>query len=175
MKHFILIASLLITFSGMAQNGGQYPENNSVKLEWSGTNANITNKQNIESVFRVAYLQTEVEITIPANSSYIHSLPAAVATVKAKCITNGGNTDFGWVELSLSAMPVKFVSFGFTAIGNKKVLVEFTTAETSNIRQYNVLMSTDGIHYVCIDSIKADAVTPNRKYSHTINTSTFKK
>ena len=94
----ILILALLIGISinGMAQNGGQYPENNSVKLEWSGTDAKITNKQNIESVFRVAYLQTEVEITIPANSSYIHSLPAAVATVKAKWITNGGNTDFGW-------------------------------------------------------------------------------
>lgn len=165
----------MITINGMAQNGGQFPENNSVKLEWSGTSVLVTNKQACESVIRVSYAQSDVDLTIPGNSSVIFMPPAAVATIKAKNTTNCGNSDFGQVELSLSAMPVKFISFDFTAIGNKKVLVEFTTAETSNIRQYNVLMSTDGIRYVCIDSIKADAVIPNRKYSHTINTSNFKK
>lgn len=173
-----LIFSLLGTFlmlNGMAQNGGQYPENNSVKLEWVGTNAKITNKQSIESVFRVAYLQTEVEITIPANSSHIHTLPAAVATVKAKCITNGGNTDFGWVELNLSAMPTKFVSFDFTPVGNKDVLVEFVTSETSNIKQYNILVSSDGLNYKTIGVVLPDDVNPNRKYSIKVNTSTLKK
>ena len=175
MKCLILALMTAIGFSSMAQNGGQYPENNSVKLEWAGTNAKVTNKQNIESVFRVAYSQTEVEITIPANSSYIYILPAAVTTVKAKCITNGGNTDFGWVELSLTVTPVKFVSFDFNPIGNKEVLVTFKTTETSNIRRYDILISKDGVNYTAIDSVKADQVTPNRAYSIKINTSNFKK
>lgn len=176
MKHLVLsLLGTILTMAGIAQNGGQYPENNSVKLEWAGTSVRVTNKQSCESLIKISYAQSEVNVTVAANSSIIFMPPAAIATVKAKAVTNCGSTDFGWVELSLTAMPVKFVSFDFVAIGDKKVVVEFTTAETSNIRQYNILMSIDGINYICIDSIKADAVTPNRKYSHTINTSNHKK
>lgn len=128
-----------------------------------------------ESVIKISYAQSDVDVSISANSSMLFMPPAAIATIKAKALTNCGSTDFGWVELTLSAMPVKFVSFDFVAIGDKRVVVEFITAETSNIKQYNILMSTDGINYICVDSIKADAVTPNRKYSHTINTSNSKK
>jgi hypothetical protein len=176
MKFLILalLGSFLIS-TGMAQNGGQYPENGSVKLEWVGTSVKITNKQPCESVIKVAYAQTDVDLTIAGNSSIIFMPPAAVATIKAKCTTNCGNTDFGWVELSLSAMPVKFISYDFLAIGNKGVVVTFETAETSNVKQYNVLISTDGVNYRKLDSIKADLVTPNRTYSIKVNTSTFKK
>lgn len=173
-----LITSLLGTFlmlSAIAQNGGQYPENNSVKLEWSGTSVKITNKQSCESVIRVSYAQSSVDLTIQGNSNIIFMPPAAVATVKAKCNTNCGNTDFGWVELSLVVTPVKFVSFDFTPIGNKEALVTFETTETSNIRRYDILISTDGIHYWAIDSVMADKVVPNRTYSIKINTSNFKK
>jgi hypothetical protein len=174
----ILILALLGSFlisTGMAQNGGQYPENNSVKLEWVGNSVKVTNKQLVESVIKVAYAQTEVDLTIAANSSVLFMPPAPVATIKAKCLTNAGSTDFGWVELSLSAMPTKFVSYDFQAIGNKEVLVTFETAETSNVKKYNILISFDGVNYKILDSIKADQVTPNRKYSIKVNTSIFKK
>ena len=173
-----LILALLGSFligTGMAQNGGQYPENGSVKLEWVGTSVKITNKQSCESVIKVTYAQSSVDLTIPGNSSIIFMPPAAVATIKAKCTTNCGNTDFGYVELSLSAMPVKFVSYDFLAIGDKDVVVTFETAETSNVKQYNVLISTDGINYRKLDSIKSDLVTPNRTYSIKVNTATLKK
>lgn len=176
MKNLILaLFGTLLMITGIAQNGGQFPENNSVKLEWSGTSVLVTNKQTCESVIRVSYAQSDVDLTIAANSSVIFMPPAAVATVKAKNTTNCGNSDFGQVELSLSAMPVKFVSFDFKAVGNKEVLVTFTTAETSNIKQYNILISTDGVTYHKIDSVKADLVTPNRTYSLKVNTSIFKK
>lgn len=174
----ILILALLGSFlisNGMAQNGGQYPENGSVKLEWVGTSVKITNKQSCESVIKVAYAQTDVDLTISGNSSIIFMPPAAVATIKAKTTTNCGGTDFGYVELSLSAMPVKFVSYDFLAIGNKDVVVTFETVETSNVKQYNVLISTDGVNYRKLDSIQADLVIPNRTYSIKVNTSTFKK
>lgn len=173
-----LITSLLGTLlmmTGIAQNGGQYPENNSVKLEWAGTSVKVTNKQSCESVIRVSYAQSEVNLTIAGNSSIIFMPPAAIATVKAKCTTNCGNTDFGWVEISLTAMPTRFVSYDFTPIGNKEVVVTFETAETSNIRTFRILVSTDGANYHAIDSVKADAVTPNRKYSIKVNTSILKK
>ncbi len=164
-----------ISFSSMAQNGGQYPENNSVKLEWAGTSVLITNKQSCESIIRVTYSQSTVDLTIAANSSMIFMPPAAVAIIKAKNTTNCGNSDFGLVELSLVVTPVKFVSFDFTPAGNKEVLVTFKTTETSNIRRYDILISKDGVNYTAIDSVKADQVTPNRTYSIKINTSNIKK
>lgn len=176
MKHLILtLLGTILMMVGMAQNGGQYPENNSVKLEWVGTSVKVTNKQTCQSIIRVSYAQSDVDLTIPGNSSVLFMPPAAVATIKAKNTTNCGNSDFGMVELSLSAMPVKFVSYDFKAIGNMEVLVTFTTAETSNIKQYNILISKDGVNYHKIDSIKADLVTPNKTYSIKVNTSTFKK
>jgi hypothetical protein len=175
MKFLILalLGSFLIS-TGMAQNGGQYPENGSVKLEWVGTSVKITNKQSCESVIKVSYAQTDVDLTIPSNSSIIFMPPAAVATVKAKCTTNCGSTDFGWIELTLTAMPLKLASFDVQAIGNKEVIITFETTETSHIKQYNILISKDGINYIPIDSIKADQINPNRKYSLKINTSKVK-
>jgi hypothetical protein len=175
MKCLILALFMGIGFYSMGQNGGQYPENNSVKLEWAGTSVKITNKQACESIIRVTYSQTSVDLTIAGNSSMIFMPPAAIATIKAKNTTNCGNSDFGLVELSLVVTPVKFASFDFEPIGNKEVLVTFKTTETSNIKQYNILISIDGVHYKAIDSVKADQVTPNRTYSIKINTSNFKK
>lgn len=172
-----LITSLLGTLlmmTGVAQNGGQYPENNSVKLEWAGTSVKVTNKQSCESVIRISYAQSDVNLTIPGNSSMIFMPPVAVAAIKAKNTTNCGNSDFGVVELNLTAMPTKFVSYDFTPIGNKEVVVTFETAETSNIRTFRILVSTDGTNYRAIDSVKSDIVTPNRKYSIKVNTSTLK-
>lgn len=91
--------------------------------------------------------------------------PAVVASIKAKNTTNCRYSDFGWVELTLTATPVKFTSFDFQALGNKQVLVTFETAEASNVRLFRVLISTNGVDYKAIDSINADLVTPNRKYS----------
>lgn len=176
MKNLILaLFGTLLIMPGMAQNGGQYPENNSVKLEWVGTSVKVTNKQSCDGQIRLTYASTSIDVAVAANSSIIFMPPTAIATIKAKALTNCGGTDFGWVELSLIATPVKFVSFDFTSIGNKEVLATFETAETSNIRHYRILISSDGINYRAIDSVKADNVIPNRTYSIKVNTSTFKK
>lgn len=177
MKNVITaLLGTILTMAGIAQNGGQYPENNSVKLEWAGTSVKITNKQSCQSIIRVSYSQSSIDLTIPGNSSVIFMPPAAVASIKAKNTTNCGNSDFGQVELTLTAMPVKFTSFDFQALGNKQVLVTFETAEASNVRLFRVLISTNGVDYKAIDSINADLVTPNRKYStgFKINTTKLK-
>lgn len=176
MKNLILaLFGTFLMMTGIAQNGGQFPENNSVKLAWSGTSVLVTNKQSCESVIRVSYAQSTVDLTIAGNSSVIFMPPVGVATIKAKNTTNCGSSDFGQVELTLTAMPVKFVSFDFIPVGNKEVSVTFETAETSNIKTYYILISKDGINYQRIDSIPADKVIVNRKYSIKVNTSTFKK
>lgn len=174
-KSILALFGTLLIFMASAQNGGQFPENNSVKLEWVGTSVKVTNKQSCDGQIRLTYASTSVDVSVSANSSIIFMPPAAIATIKAKALTNCGSTDFGWVELSLIVTPVKFVSFDFIPIGNKDVLVTFETAETSNIRHYRILISHDGVNYRAIDSVKADNVTPNRTYSIQINTSQLKK
>lgn len=177
MKYLIsALCGLLLIINSMAQNGGQYPENNSVKLEWSGANAvKITNKQSCTSVIRISYSNVNIDVTISGNSYSILSVPTGTADVKAKSTTNCGNTDFGWVELTLQATPLKFVSYEFEPLGNYNVLSTFETAETVNVKTFNILVSKDGVNYTTIGSIWADTVMPNRKYSIKVNCSVINK
>jgi hypothetical protein len=158
MKHYILILSLLITMDGMAQNGGQYPENNSVKLEYiGGGKVKVTNKQAVTSIIRLNDSQTEGDLPIPANSFALYILPPTLVTnihIKAKCTTNAGNTDFGWVELFLSSLPLKFVGFDLVNDYGPLVTVKFKVAEVVNVHHFNILVSTDGITWVKKDSVK---------------------
>ena len=171
MKYLILICSLLMTFNGMAQNGGQFPENSSVKLEYiGGAKVVVTNKQSCTSVIRLNDSQTEGDITIPGNSSFIYILPANLTTnirVKAKNTTNCGSTDFGWVELYLSSLPLKFVGFDLVNDYGPLVTVKFKVAEVVNVHHFNILVSTDGITWVKKDSVKT---VPNGTiYSSVLN------
>jgi len=176
MKHLILsLLGTFLIFGAIAQNGGQYPENNSVKLEWVNTSVLVTNKQSCESVIKVSYAQSEVNLTIPGNSNLLFMPPAAIATIKAKSLTNCGNTDFGWVELTLSAMPAKFLSLDVLPMGNKEALISFKVAEVSNAKQYKILISTDGVEYHAIDSIPAENGMLERTYSIKVNTLKIKK
>ncbi len=156
----ILILALLIGISinGMAQNGGQYPENNSVKLEYiGGSKVVVTNKQSCTSVIRLNDSQTEGDITIAGNSSFIYILPINLTTnirVKAKNTTNCGSTDFGWVELYLSSLPLKFIGFDLVNDYGPLVTVKFKVAEVVNVHHFNILVSTDGITWVKKDSVK---------------------
>lgn len=160
----------------MAQNGGQSPENNSVKLEWAGANqVKITNKQYCTSVIRVSYSSTTTDVTISGNSYFILSVPTGTVDIKAKATTNCGGTDFGQVELTLQATPLKFVSYEFEPLGNYNVLATFETAETVNVKTFNILVSKDGVNYTTVGSIWADTVMPNRKYSIKVNCSVINK
>lgn len=175
MKILIFALLLATTITTMAQNGGQYPENNSVKLEWSGVNVKITNKQSCSSVIRVSYSTVTTDITIDGNSYYILTLPSGTADVKAKNTTNCGNSDYGQVELTLIATPLKFISYGFTALGDNNVQAQFETAETINVSHYNILVSKDGVNYTIIGVILADPDHPNRTYSTKVNCSSLNK
>jgi hypothetical protein len=156
----ILILALLIGISinGMAQNGGQYPENNSVKLEYiGGGKVKVTNKQAVTSIIRLNDSQTEGDLSIPANSFALYILPTNLVTnihIKAKCTTNAGNTDFGWVELYLSSLPLKFIGFDLINDYGPLVSVKFKVAEVINVHHFNILVSTDGITWVKKDSVK---------------------
>lgn len=151
----------------MAQNGGQYPENNSVKLEWVGTSVKVTNKQSCQSVMKVSYAQSEVDLTIAGNSSMIFMPPAAIATIKAKCTTNCGNTDFGWVELTLTAMPIRFTSFNLVKDYETLYTVKFSIDEAVNVHKYYIMVSKDFKTWIKKDSVIHSQYI--KSYSQVIN------
>jgi hypothetical protein len=158
MKHLILAPLIGISINGMAQNGGQYPENNSVKLEYiGGGKVKVTNKQAVTSIIRLNDSQTEGDLSIPANSFALYILPPNLLTnihIKAKCTTNAGNTDFGWVELYLSSLPLKFVNFNLTNDYGTLCTAKFTVADVVNVKQFYIFVSTDGITWIKKDSVK---------------------
>jgi hypothetical protein len=174
---FALLCCLFINY-GMAQNGGQYPENNTVKLEYlGGGKIKVTNKQSFTCDFRVNDSKTESEITIAGNSTYMYQLPPDLLTnirFKAKCITNNGLTDLGWTELFLAALPLKFVSLNTERISGTEFWVNFEIADATNVKQFNIKASLDGKIYKVITILWPDPIQPNRKYSVKVNLSNIK-
>lgn len=49
-----------------------------------------------------------------------------------------------------------------------KVAVEFETEAVSDIREYNVEVSLDGVHFNPVKTIVSDMTTPNRLYRDTV-------
>lgn len=173
MKHLIFALLLTIGINGMAQNGGQFPENGSVKLEYvGGGKVKVYNKQTCDAVIKVDDGVTDVDLTIPASSFVLFTISNGLTanfTVKAKTTTNCGGTDFGNVELFIANLPLKFVSFNTTRISDTEFWVNFEIAEAVNVKQFNIKASPDGKVYKTITILFPDEIQPNKKYSVKVN------
>jgi hypothetical protein len=171
----LILSLLFIVFAitAKSQNGGQFPENNSVKLEFAGFgHTRLYNKQNCEAVIRVTYSASVTDYTVPANGSILINT-AVPGTIKAKATTNCGSADFGNVELTITAqlLPVKFVSFKATALGNNKVSISFEIGESDNVDRFEVQLSTDGTNWDTVALVFPDTLKPNRLYQVTVDLS----
>lgn len=159
---------LIFSLSVSGQNGGQSPENNSVKLEYAGfQQVRVTNKQECTAVIRVDYSGTVFTRTIPGNSSILVATPQ-VGLFKAKTTTNCGVADFGFVELSLTSqlLPVRFVKFSANPQGyGNKVLISFEIAEATDVKQFNVQLSRDGSTWQTFTIIWPDNLQINKTYN----------
>lgn len=177
MRHLICSLLIGISLSTFAQNGGQFPENNSVKLEYiGGGQVKVTNKQSCSSVITLNDSKTVGDITIAGNSSFIYILPPDLLTnirVKAKNNTNCGNSDYGFVELFLSSLPVTFASFTTQKQNGTTVLVNFKSENPVNAGKYRIMVSQDGKTWLMKDEIKHIDNVSN--YSTSINLSTKKQ
>jgi hypothetical protein len=173
MKQLIFALLLAISLSSMAQNGGQFPENGSVKLEYAGGGkVKVYNKQSCEAIIKVDDGITSVDLTVPATSFVLFTISNGLTanfTVKAKTTTNCGGTDFGMVELYIANLPLKFVSFNTTRISNTEFWVNFEIAEAVNVKQFNIKASVDAKVYRTITILFPDEIQPNRKYSVKVN------
>lgn len=159
MKTVILVASLLITIKGICQNGGQYPENGSLKLEYiGGGKVKLTNKLSATSVIKLNDGMTEGDLSVPGNSFVIYILPPALLTnihVKAKNISNCQAPDCGWVELVLSSLALKFTSFDLKNEYGPLCKASIKVADVVNVNKFYIMVSTDGVTWIKKDSIKA--------------------
>jgi hypothetical protein len=175
MKHLIFALLMGISIVSAAQNGGQNAENNSVKVEYVGNgNVKISNKQTCESVIRFNNSQTEVDLTVPANSFIIQSLPSGIQAllVKAKAATNCGSTDFGWVELNI-VTPLKFISKTAKYLPDTdELLVTFTISDSYNVNRVEIEISIDGGHtYRSMGLVWPMFIIPNKPVSYKIKCS----
>lgn len=169
----MLLAIVMVSTSALAQNNGQSPESKSMKIEFLG----VTSDR--KATIRLHNYQTvDVNILVEGNTTSTHAVKATSNTiiyvdipssgiVRAKPLNSGAGVDNGWVELriSLSVLPLKFVSFKTEALVNKKVKVTFEVAELVNVKQFNVQLSLDGSTWNNVALMFPDELQPNRVYS----------
>jgi len=142
----------LISTASMAQgNGGQYQENNSVKLSLvakvDGYYAGITSKQACQSDFKFTYNNSSSDLNL-ASGAYTEIFLGANLTgkIKVKAETNCGNSDYGWVEINLSAMPLTFTSLPQVSYdkATDMVTIKISVADVVNVKHLKYRVSFDG-------------------------------
>jgi hypothetical protein len=112
MKQFLIFTLLcLLSFFGYSQNGGQFPENNVIRVEYLGYfngnhTARVCNKQTCEARIRTkADQDPAVDIIVPPNSCVIVTVtrPTSAAVLfRSKAETSCPsftNPDMGWLEV----------------------------------------------------------------------------
>lgn len=180
MKKILLLSVLLIAlFSvpALSQNGGQYNENNLVKVVLTAKTPTelkftLSNKQTCVASYIVDYGTTNFTITMSGNIDTVIAVTIIANAQKFKVKTTGATCvsqpDMGWVEIdianALQALPVKFVKFKSELV-NGDALITFEIAEAINVKQFNVRMSTYGKSWKIVTVILPDRVQPNRIYS----------
>jgi len=163
---FVFLMFVMLSMAAYSQNGGQAPENNSVKLEFAGAfQCKLWNKQSCGAVITVKYNNTTTDYTVPGNSFVLFNTPVP-SKITAKTTTNCGSADFGLVELNVTAqlLPVKFVSFKTTPLYGNRIKVQFEIGEASNVKQFNIQVSKDGREWTTVALVWPDAIQPNRLY-----------
>jgi len=171
-RHLILaLCGLLSTFISVAQNGGQYFENSSVKLEYlGGTSVKVTNKQSCTASIEVKDNLHDSTLVIPGNSSGIFTIaPALVSNikVKARTLTNCGSPDYGWVELTLLCLPLNFSNVSTQYLSKSdQVLVTFTVSDAINVNRVEIQVSFDGKNYVPYGIVPINFMNPNQTYKY---------
>lgn len=161
----------------LAQNGGQYAENDFGKLEYLGyQNGNytvkITNKQTCAVSIKTTWLSKDTTFGVNGSTTITVQLPGSGSiTIKSKPLTRcAGYGDMGWLEISTPAsLPITFKSIRTEKLGPNKVKVIFDVADVSGVNTYNIQLSTDGINYKNIAVVFPDDTQPNKTYTIIVN------
>ncbi len=172
MKQLCLLLFMITTWlMSSAQNGGQYAENNSVKVEQlvglvnSKMQVKVYNKQDCNVTIRISYGNTHINVFVSSNSSKVVLIPLNITKIQVKTETNCGCADFGQVELQLNkSLPITFKYLNVTRIGNE-YNVTFEASSTDGEGQFNIQVSSDGINFKTVAIILPDPIVVNKIYN----------
>jgi hypothetical protein len=129
MKKFLILTLLLLSsFFGFSQNGGQFNENNLIRIEYLGYfngnhKVNVCNKQNCESRIRTkADRDPAVDIIVPANGCVVvlvarptSASVSFIAKAETSC-PNFTNPDMGRIEIILVSDVLNLVDNNYITI-----------------------------------------------------------
>ena len=192
MKKFLILTLFLISsFFGFSQNGGQFFENNVIKVEYLGYfNGNHTvkvcNKQTCQARIRTkADQDPAVDVIVPPNACVIVLVDrptSASVLFRAKAETscpNFTNPDMGWIEINLLSSVLNLVednriiivrgpdTYNVSLVGGVLKSNFGSLSEYQHIMIYNV----SGHNFFEIKRFvrKSDQVDLNRYLKHGIN------
>jgi hypothetical protein len=167
MKNLILslLGLLCVNFTfAQGGNNGQFPENSNIKLEYlGGGKVKVTNKQTITGSFEIKDSKHDSTLTLAAGGTGVFTIDPSLLTnivVKGKALTNCGG-DCGWVELFLSALPLKFLNFKVNRLSDTECYVDFEIAEVDNVKEIYIKISLDGKVFTIAKTLK-----PNQTVYH---------
>lgn len=175
---FICLSSVF----GYSQNGGQFNENNVLKVDYVGYNNGnhifkIINKINCvlgvkidkngitSSQTMMGLQETVIVVTAPQTPQI---------NIKAKRETGAQcqqNPDNGWVELQSSiVLPIKFGGIVATKVNPNLIKVTFDVEEDHTIKSYGIMLSPDGKNFKRIHVLFPNGTIPygstsSKKYS----------
>lgn len=171
MKHFLLsVLTSLLVLSASAQNGGQYEQNNAVRLTFMGQingylYVKVTNRLLIPSSFKFDNTATTSTFNLGALKDTLINMGKSISgIVKVKNTTALPFVDNGWVELCLVVSPLRFVNSSATyRKETDEIIVTFTIADVSNIDRIVVEASIDNGKTVKQFGLTWPEVTPMQK------------
>ena len=188
MKQFLIFTLLcLLSFFGYSQNGGQFPENNVIRVEYIGYfngnhTARVCNKQSCEARIRTkADQDPAVDVIVPANGCVIVTIarPTSAAVLfRAKAETSCPsftNPDMGWLETT-------FINGVLNLVENNNIVVIHGSNKLEMSIVGGILKSSYGtLNY--IEHIRIYSITGNVKYDevtfarriHTTNLNNYLK
>lgn len=185
MKKFFVALLMLVASFTMAQNGGQYFENGSVKLilksTSSGYYADVISKQDCQSDFELANTgnNTSSQFGMPAGDHREIFLGTTLSgKIKARALTRCGNTDYGWVEVDMSVTPMRFVGNPNATydVASQSFIIKITVADVANVKHIIIRASFDsGRTKQNIGLVWLDFNNPNTTYTYKIKKSDLLK
>lgn len=105
-RSVFMVAIMLLSITTFAQNGGQYAENNSVKIRQLISTVpgkvviEVTNKQSCEAIERISWDNKKRDKSILTVDTFQIPVPLG-GRIQVKTETNCGFADFGQLELSI--------------------------------------------------------------------------
>lgn len=173
MKQFLILTVLLLTsFFATAQNGGQFYQNNVIRVEYlsysAGTHTfKIVNKQTCEVRIRTkADTDAAVDINVAAGDSfYVNVFRGNPGNVKFRVKAETScpsfvNPDMGWLELNTAGFTLNLVE------GNNIVIVRGPNKLDLSINGGILKSSYGSLNY--IEHIKIYSIMGNVKYDEVI-------